>query len=226
MPLHLRIDLPDVPGSLARVTDMLAGADADLLAVRVVERSAGRAVDDFILTSPTDRAGRRLHDALKTLPASHRVLALRPVVAVPDENPALDLLTAALAQPHRAIETLVDLTPSAAAADWAVVSLRAARAAPVYSSPGTPHPFPSIAADLPRPVAVAHELGAVVSVPLLGTHLVLLAARTAGPPFVRREVADLSRLAGLATGVSSQPLLADPASRRLAARDAALAQRR
>lgn len=201
MPLHLRIDLPDVPGSLARVTRALADANADLLSVRVVDRSAGRAVDDLVLTWPSDHGLQRLRDALTTLPASHRVLALRRVVAVPDESPALDLLTAALAQPRRSVETLVDLVPSAAAADWAVVTVRGTRAAPVYSSPGTPDPFPAVAADLPRPVAVVHELGAVASVPLPGTHLVLLAGRTSGPGFLRREVEDLGRLVGLAMGI-------------------------
>jgi hypothetical protein len=38
---------------------------------------------------------------------------------------------------------------------------------------------------------------------LPGTHLVLLAARTEGPAFLRREVADLARLVQLAMALVS-----------------------
>ena len=208
MPLHLRVELPDGPGALAQVTRALATAAADGMSVHVVERAAGRATDDFLLAWPTDAGLERLRGALSMLPAGHRVLALRRVVAVPDENPALDLLTGALAQPQRSVETLVDLVPAAAAADWAAVVARGAVAGAVYSSAGAPVPLPSLPGDLPRPVSVLHEVGALVSVPLPGTHLVLVAARTDGPPFLRREVTDLARLVQLAmalVGAGSGP---------------------
>ena len=203
MPLHLRVELPDGPGALAQVTRALAAADADVLSVHVVERTAGRATDDFLLAWPTDTGLERLRTALAALPPGHRLLALRRVVAVPDENPALDLLTGALAQPQRSVETLVDLVPSAAAADWAAVVARGATAKAVYTSAGAPTPLPALPGDLPRPVALLHEVGPLVSVPLPGTHLVLLAARTEGPAFLRREVADLARLVQLAMALVS-----------------------
>ena len=216
MPLHLRVELPDGPGALAQVTRALAAAEADVLSVHVVERSAGRATDDFLLAWPSDTGLERLRTALAGLPPGHRLLALRRVVAVPDENPALDLLTGALAQPQRSVETLVDLVPAAAAADWAAVVARGATAKAVYSSAGAPSPLPSLPGDLPRPVSVLHEIGPLVSVPLPGTHLVLLAARAEGPPFLRREVADLARLVQLAMALVSAagPSLAPGVARR------------
>lgn len=198
MPLHVRVSLPDGPGALAHVTRLLADAGADVLSVRVVDRSAGRAIDDFVLTWPSDAGLERIRRSLDLLPRTHRLLAARRVTRVPDENPALDLLTAALKQPQRSMETLVDLVPSAAAADWAALVPRGTVVAPVYASPDAPRPLPALPADLPRPVSLLHEAGALVSIPLPGTHLVLLAARVEGPTFLRREVEDLDRLVQLA----------------------------
>ena len=203
MPLHVRVELPDGPGSLAQVARCLATAQADVLSVRVVDRSAGRAVDDFVVVWPSDVGLERIRTALAALPPAFRVLAVRRVVATPDDSPALDLLTGALAQPHRSVETLVDLVPSAAAADWAAVAARGASATPLYASPGAPAPLPALPADLPRAVSLVHALGSLVSVPLPGTHLVLLAARTDGPAFLRREVSDLARLVHLAMALIS-----------------------
>jgi hypothetical protein len=216
MPLHLRVELPDGPGALAHVTKALAAAEADVLSVHVVDRADGRATDDFLLAWPSDTGLERLRRALDGLPAGHRLLALRRVVAVPDENPALDLLTGALAQPQRSVVTLVDLVPSAAAADWAAVVTRGATAAAVYTSVGAPVPLPALPGDLPRPVSLMHTCGAVVSVPLPGTHLVLVAARTEGPPFLRREVADLARLVQLAMALvaAGSSATATPVTRR------------
>lgn len=203
MPLHVRVQLPDGPGSLALVTRCLAAASADVLSVKVLDRTVGRAVDDFLLAWPSDAGFARVRAALAALPPAYRVLALRRVVANPDENPALDLLTGALSQPHRSVETLVDLVPSAAAADWAAVAARGASARALYVSAGTPDPLPALPADLPRPVALVHALGSLLSVPLPGTHLVLLAARIEGPAFLRREVDDLARLVHLAMALIS-----------------------
>jgi hypothetical protein len=203
MPLHLRVDLPDGPGALAQVTRALAAAEVDVLSVHVVDRADGRATDDFLLSWPSDTGLDRLRRSLAMLPAGYRLLALRRVVAVPDENPALDLLTGALAQPQRSVETLVDLVPSAAAADWAAVVARGATATAVYASASAPVPLPALPGDLPRATSLLHECGAVVSVPLPGTHLVLMAVRTEGPPFLRREVADLTRLVQLAMALVS-----------------------
>src|SRR4051812_20707207 len=166
MPLHLRVELPDGPGALAQVTKALAAAEADVLSVHVVERAAGRATDDFLLAWPSDTGLQRLRSALAALPPGHRLLALRRVVAVPDENPALDLLTGALAQPQRSLETLVDLVPAAAAADWAAVVARGTTATAVYTSAGAPAPLPALPGDLPRPASLLHEVGPLVSVPL------------------------------------------------------------
>src|SRR3954470_4102074 len=118
MPVHLRVDLPDRPGVLARLADALAAAGADVLSVAVTERLPGRAIDDFLLEWTPGRAGADLSTVVEGIQGC-RVLGLRRVATVPDENPGLDLVTHVLWQPHRAAETLVDMLPAFAGADWA-----------------------------------------------------------------------------------------------------------
>lgn len=50
--LLLRVQLPDRPGSLGAVASAMGTVGADILAVEIVDRGPGYAVDDFILTTP------------------------------------------------------------------------------------------------------------------------------------------------------------------------------
>ncbi|KHL17849.1 UNVERIFIED_CONTAM: amino acid-binding protein, partial [Mumia flava] len=53
MAFLLRIELPDVPGSLGAVASALGEAGADIHAIEIVEhRSDGKAVDDVLLELP------------------------------------------------------------------------------------------------------------------------------------------------------------------------------
>src|SRR5207244_9226945 len=52
MLLRLRVELPDRPGSLGQVARTLGIAGADIVSVVVLERSSGRAVDDFTVVWP------------------------------------------------------------------------------------------------------------------------------------------------------------------------------
>lgn len=198
MPVHLRVDLPDRPGVLAHLTKALAGAGADVLSIQVTERSAGRAVDDFLLAWPRPEDLGPLERAVATLPG-HRILAIRQVLTVPGEHPAVDLLSHVVAQPHRGIETLVDLVPTLAAADWATVTHRLALSHPLYATAGTVLPLPLLPEQGRRPVSFPLTGGFGAAVPLEQSDLVLFAARLAGPPFLQGELSEVARVVALVT---------------------------
>jgi hypothetical protein len=200
MPVHLRVDLPDRPGVLAHLTKALAGAGADVLSVQVTERSAGRAVDDFLLAWPQRDDLDALVRAVGALPG-HRILGTRWVRTVPGEHPAVDLMAHVVAQPHRAIETLVDLLPTLAGADWSTVTHRLALARPLYSTVGTIIPLPPLPGQNRRPVTFSLADGFAVAVPLEQSDLVLFAARAQGPPFLQRELTEVARVVGLVTAL-------------------------
>src|SRR5690348_17112227 len=49
MPYLLRVELPDVPGSLGRVATAIGEAGGDIDAIEIVEKGDGLAVDDVLL---------------------------------------------------------------------------------------------------------------------------------------------------------------------------------
>ncbi|MCU1592191.1 MAG: amino acid-binding domain protein [Frankiales bacterium] len=185
-----------------------------MLSVAVTERSPGRAVDDFLLEWPSQRPQDELTAAVESV-AGCRVLGLRRVATVPDENPALDLVTHVLWQPHRAVETLVDMVPSFAGADWAAV-VATDDSKCLYGSVSAP-------AVLPLPPsgsgsrAVGFESAGVVgvTVPLPDAGVSLVAARVVGPAFSRGEIDELVRLTDLMVTLvrSVLPQSATPPSR-------------
>ena len=195
MPIHLRVDLPDRPGVLARLADALARAGADVLSVAVVERSPGRAVDDFLLDWPATRDRADLAAAVESV-AGCQVLGLRRVATVPHENPALDLVTHVLWQPHRALETLVDMLPSFAGADWAA-AVDPEQHGFLYASAGAPASLPMTPSSRTRAVAFRTDGLAGVSLPIPSAELCLLAARIDSPAFSRQEIDELGRLTEL-----------------------------
>lgn len=194
MPLHARVDIRDEPGVLAEVTAALARAGADVLSVQVTDRSAGRAVDDFLLGWPAGADPEPLTAALQAVGGS-RLLGLRRVATVPEDSGLLDLLTQVLWQPQRAVQTLADLVPSLLPVDWSAVLLRGATGRLLYAGAAAPQPVPALPADFPRALACTVEAGDAAVVPLPRGELVLVAVRRDGPPFLRREVDDLVRTA-------------------------------
>ena len=49
MPFLMRVELPDVPGSLGRVASAIGEAGGDIEAIEIVEKRDGFAVDDVLL---------------------------------------------------------------------------------------------------------------------------------------------------------------------------------
>jgi hypothetical protein len=208
MPVHLRVDLPDRPGVLARLADALARCGADVLSVAVTERSPGRAIDDFLLEWPAGRPPKALTAAVESVPGCS-ALGLRRVATVPDENPALDLVTHVLWQPHRALETLVDMLPSFAGADWA------AAVGPdddrfLYASTQAPAALPAAPSTLSRAVAFRSEGLVGVSLPIVDAGMCVLVARVESPTFSRREIDELGRLTELMVTLSRVALAQCP----------------
>lgn len=115
-----RIALPDRPGSLAKVARVMAVCGADVVRVDVLEREAGRAVDDFLLDLPTGR-GPALAKALRGEPGVD-LLVLAPTGRPPGSHPEIDLFEHAVARPQRALTTLTDMAADVFAAEWAVLA--------------------------------------------------------------------------------------------------------
>lgn len=206
MPAHLRVSLADRPGALAALTRALATSGANVLSVTVLQREAGRAVDDLMLDWPFARPWDGVVHAVEGCNGA-RLQGLRHVptaTAVSDT----DVIDRVLRQPRRGLEVLIEALPGALLADWAAVADRRWIRDPVLATTSTPHPLPATPAALPRPRAlVVHDTPLVV-LPIGAGEMRLLVSRCTGPAFTKSERDRCAALLSVVTGIGH---LADPA---------------
>src|SRR3954451_12827719 len=133
MPAHLRVSLADRPGALAALTRALAAAGANVLSVTVLQREAGRAVDDLLLEWPFARPWDHVVRAVEACPGA-RLHGLRHVAGI-DTTADSVLISQVLRAPARALEVLVDTLPSLLLADWAAFADRRWPREPLVATP-------------------------------------------------------------------------------------------
>ncbi|MFC7714597.1 ACT domain-containing protein [Nonomuraea recticatena] len=110
MLLRLRVSLPDRPGGLGQVARVLGALGADILQVTVLEREAGRAVDDFTVSWPGTTTPAAVHERLSSVPGV-KVEGVWPTKEVPGSALDYDLLMHVAGDPARGFATLVDALP-------------------------------------------------------------------------------------------------------------------
>ncbi|HEV7931238.1 MAG TPA: amino acid-binding protein [Actinomadura sp.] len=217
MLLKVRVRLPDRPGSLGKVARILGAAGADVVEMAVLERDAGRALDDFTVAWPSGAGVDRLYGGLGHIPGVE-IIGVWPTLESKGAFPDAALVGQLAANPDSGLVILTDAVPAILSADWAgllsppparpVTSLSAGRTGPaplpewpaaeaivVHTSLGA---FADV--DLPemhpiRPRAFTGGDGTeYVVAPLGEAQLVLLVARSGAPPFHRSEVFRLVQL--------------------------------
>ena len=200
MPFLLRVELPDVPGSLGRLATAIGASGGDIEAIEIVEkRRDGTAVDDVLL----DMHGAAMPDSVVSA-----VNALEDVKVVWISRYAhggnlfldLEVLEELTEDPASALERVVDLLPSAFRADWVARVHRASGLG--HHTGGTPRELPFMEVDK----ACRLELGAddvtlYAGARIDGNEIVVL-GRRGGPEFVESELARLGLLVSLAASLA------------------------
>lgn len=230
MLLRLRVELPDRPGSLGQVARTLGVVGADIVSVVVLERSQGRAVDDFTVVWPASALVGRILVGLGAVPGVRVVGVWRCTELPAPIGRDVALLGQVAADPGRGLATLVDGVPGLVAADWSAVTTvdpawaGAPASAPLtvrYASWGTPLApvIPDVAPLRPRAMT-SGDGTYYVAVPLQRAGLVLVAARggpdgpgrtaaadgAIAPPFHPSEVERLGQLVAAAVVVLGDTL--------------------
>jgi hypothetical protein len=223
MLLRLRVELPDRPGSLGQVARTLGVVGADIVSVVVLERSQGRAVDDFTVVWPASALVGRILVGLGAVPGVRVVGVWRCTELPAPIGRDVALLGQVAADPERGLTTLTDGVPGLVAADWAAVTAvdpawaGAPASVPLtvrYASWGAPlaPAIPDLAPLRPRSVTSADGTH-YAAVPLQRGGLVLVAARggpdggertsaadgAIPPPFHASEVDRLAQMVGAAS---------------------------
>lgn len=203
MLLRVRVELPDLPGSLAKVTRILGVLGADVVQITVLERDAGRALDDIVVEWPGGQPRDRLVAALRNVPGV-RSLGAWAAASTPEAQPEVDLLVAMVRVPARAVRTLMDTVPLVLAADWACVSGAGGEVvAASWAAPRRPR-LPAQAP--PRVVGLVDDVR-MARAPLPGGQA-LTVAREEGPAFHRSELHRMQRLLDVLESLPAEPLRA------------------
>jgi len=214
MAFLLRVELPDVPGSLGALATALGGAGADIEAIEIVERrSDGQVVDDVLLELPAQV----MPDALVT--ACHKldgvdVHWISRYTAGANLSMDLEAVERFTDDPKRAIEHLVEVLPSTFRTDWAIALNRVDGDAVVMAKSSTaPDLVPESTAWLGiRKAKTLREvkewnntvLAASPAKDRRGDGFVVIVGRHGGPEFLASEVARLGHMVSLAASVQTR----------------------
>ena len=211
MAFLLRVELPDVPGSLGALATALGGAGADIEAIEIVERRAGGLViDDVLLELPPQV----MPDALIT--ACHQLEGvtvewISRYNAGANLSMDLEAVERFTDDPAQAIARLVEVIPETFRTDWALALDRVDGATHVVAQSSTAPKLVPEADDWLglRKAKVLREvpqwestvLAAAPARDRRGHGLVVVVGRHGGPEFLNSEVARLGHMASLAASV-------------------------
>ncbi|MBF4163486.1 ACT domain-containing protein [Nocardioides acrostichi] len=199
MSFLLRVELPDVPGSLGRVASAIGMAGGDIEAIEIVEkRSDGVAVDDVLLDVPSGVMPDTVVSACNGVDGV-RVVWVSRYAAGGNLFMDLEAVEELTVSPSQALDKLVDLLPVTFRADWAARVHRADGV--VYATGASPSDLSFVEIVRAKRIELpGDELNMVVAAHLDGNQTVLV-GRRGGPDFVDSEVARVGHLTGLAASI-------------------------
>ena len=213
MPYLLRVQLPDVPGSLGRVATAIGEAGGDIEAIEIVEKIAENrtAVEAVLLETAPGVMPDSIVSACIRLDGVE-VLWVSRYGAGGNLFLDLEAVEAMTATPNTALDELVDLVPITFRADWAMrvrrtdtgISVVHRTSAAPELVDGLPEWFPL---SRPARVEVPEDWGRwtstiVAAAPLGDKDEVVLFGRRGGPDVLDSELARLGHLAALAVSIA------------------------
>ena len=215
MAFLLRVELPDVPGSLGAVASALGTTGADIHAIEIVEHRPARAggvataVDDVLLELPAHVLPDTLVSACQTLDGV-RVVWISRYNAGASLRLDLEAVEAMTQEPKHAVSRLIDLVPETFRCDWALamcplpdggIELLGASGA----APDLPDDASEWLASVqwPRRLLEHHTWeGTVLAAAPLGDGIVVF-GRRGGPDVLDSELARFGHLCALADAISA-----------------------
>jgi hypothetical protein len=213
VPYLLRVELPDVPGSLGRVASAIGEAGGDIEAIEIVEhRDEGTAVDDVLLETAPGVMPDSLVSACNQLDGV-RVLWVSRYGAGGNLFLDLEAVEALTQHPSSARDEIVDLLPITFRADWGMrlrrvgdqVKVMHRTSAAPHDTDGHPDWFPVKTArrlELPPDWEQRAEGTLVAGAPIGDEDDLLLFGRRGGPDVLDSEIARLGHLAALAASIA------------------------
>jgi hypothetical protein len=205
----LRVQLPDVPGSLGRLASAIGRSGANIDAIEIVGRDAaeGVAIDDVFIAPDAEVMPDSIVSACNSLDGV-KVLWISRYAAGGNLFLDLEAVESMTQDPAKAIERLVDALPTVFRVDWGVHLQRNGEAATVvHGTPAAPTEIPEKVlwpANLEKgqriDVPEAWSDLVVAGSPLSSDELVVV-GRRGGPEFLESEIARLAHLIAMAASL-------------------------
>lgn len=207
----LRIELPDVPGSLGAVATALGMAGANIESIEVVEhRPDGTAVDDVYLNTEPDVMPDMLVSAVQKLDGV-RVLWVSRYSARGNLHLDLEAIEVITNDPGQALHHLTHLLPRIFRSDWACIAALGADAVICVEKTSN---APDLPAEATTWFAFEHAQRVdvqdgwdgwnnteVAAAPMAGIGHIVILGRHGGPEILESELARLQHLATLTTSI-------------------------
>ena len=201
MPFLLRVELPDVPGSLGRLATAIGEAGGDIEAIEIVEkRHDGTALDDVLLDTEPGIMPDSIVSACNGLDGVRVVWISRYASGgLVLDLEAVEELTS---DPANALDKLVELLPRTFRVDWAARLHRGK--GQVHGTGAAPSDLEFV--EIERPVRLEVDDGTDGETLYAGARVdgneIVIVARRGGPEFLDSEVARLGHLASLAASIA------------------------
>jgi hypothetical protein len=205
----LRVQLPDVPGSLGRLASAIGSSGANIDAIEIVGRdaAAGIAIDDVFIAPDAEVMPDSIVSACTSLDGV-KVLWISRYAAGGNLFLDLEAVESMTQDPAKAIERLVDGLPTVFRVDWGVHLRRDGEGATVV------HGTPAAPTEIPEKIVWPANLekGQRIDVPEawsdlvvagspLSTDELVVVGRRGGPEFLESEIARLAHLIAMAASL-------------------------
>lgn len=200
MPYLLRVELPDVPGSLGRLATAIGEAGGDIEAIEIVEkRRDGTALDDVLLETAPGTMPDSIVSACTAL-ADVKVVWISHYAAAGGLVLDLEAVEELTADPGRALDRLVDLLPDTFRVDWGARVRRGKGI--VYGTNAAPDELEFTEIERPTRIDAPDDDVTLYAAARLDGNEIVVIGRRGGPDFVDSEIARLGHLSGLAVSIS------------------------
>ena len=204
MPYLLRVQIPDVPGSLGRLASAIGEAGGDIEAIEIVEKNHdGTAIDDVLLEMAPGAMPDSVVSACNALSDVHVIWISRYAAG---GNLVLDLeaVEDRTEAPAEALDRLVDVLPVTFRADWAVRLHRVTGHG--KATEGAPEDLPFVEIDRTARIDVSGggDDETVYAGARIDGNEVVVIGRRGGPDFLDSELARLGHLVGLAGSIARE----------------------
>jgi hypothetical protein len=205
----LRVELPDVPGSLGRLASAIGASGANIDAIEIVGRdqAEGLAIDDVFIAPDAEVMPDSIVSACNSLDGV-KVLWISRYAAGGNLFLDLEAVESMTQDPAKAIERLVDSLPTVFLVDWGVHLRREGEAATVV------HGTPAAPTEIPEKIVWPANLekGQRIDVPEAWSDLIVagsplssdelvVVGRRGGPEFLDSEIARLAHLIAMAASL-------------------------